>query len=361
MGTAAQDDILVTVMLWAIDYRDFPYALRLAAHAIRFHLVMPGFTRSVACIVAEEIAGTALAQAEAVDHDTLLQTLALVTGADMPDPVMAKLYKAIGRSFARKADAFDPAADNAPAGGKAAYVEAALNTLSRALVLDRAIGVKKDIERLERQQKALAETAPDFHEPPHGARGADGGQRRRLADKALPTILTPENICPLTKGPTMTGVIAVPAMPLDPVGAQVVADGWFPPVSLNALRDTVRLGNGVVTTPRLISAIEGGMLHAFRELADWRSARAAAGIASLDQVTDQTLNGANLAVKLWERIVIYFAASDLYAGNRDISATDQGLDRALEKDTAADEARRVALAAVADLRSSPESRSVATA
>jgi hypothetical protein len=78
-------------------------------------------------------------------------------------------------------------------------------------------------------------------------------------------------------------------------------------------------------------------------------------------VTDQTLNGANLAVKLWERIVIYFAAADLYAGNRDISATDQGLDRALEKDTAADEARRVALAAVADLRSSPESRSVATA
>jgi hypothetical protein len=86
--------------------------------------------------------------------------------------------------------------------------------------------------------------------------------------------------------------------------------------------------------------------------ANWPTgaARAAAGIASLDQVTDQTLNGANLAVKLWERIVIYFAAADLYAGNRDISATDQGLDRALEKDTAADEARRVALAAVADLR-----------
>jgi hypothetical protein len=35
---------------------------------------------------------------------------------------------------------------------------------------------------------------------------------------------------------------------LDPVGAQVVADGWFPPVSLNALRDTVRLGNG--SSPR---------------------------------------------------------------------------------------------------------------
>jgi hypothetical protein len=60
-------------MLWAIDCRDFPWALRLAAHAIRHHLVMPGFTRSVACIVAEEIAGIALAQAEAVDHEPSLR------------------------------------------------------------------------------------------------------------------------------------------------------------------------------------------------------------------------------------------------------------------------------------------------
>jgi hypothetical protein len=73
------------------------------------------------------------------------------------------------------------------------------------------------------------------------------------------------------------------------------------------------------------------MLHALRELAVWRSAHARAGITALDQITDQTLNGTNLAVLIWDRIVIYFAAADLYAGNRDISATDQGLDRALEK------------------------------
>jgi hypothetical protein len=158
-GKAAQDEILVTNMLWAIDYRDFDYALALATHAIRFHLVLPGFTRSVACVVAEEIAGTALAQAELVPHDALVRTLELVTGADMPDQVMAKLYKAIGRSFARKADDFDPTSDNAPAGGKAAYIEAALNTLSRALVLDRNAGVKKDLERLEREKKSLAAQA----------------------------------------------------------------------------------------------------------------------------------------------------------------------------------------------------------
>jgi hypothetical protein len=111
------------------------------------------------------------------------------------------------------------------------------------------------------------------------------------------------------------------------------------------------LGGGTITTIRLTSAIEGGMLHAFRELAEWRTAKAAAGIAALADVTTETLNGSNVAVKLWERVVTYFAAAELYAADRDVSATDQGLDRAAEKDTAADEARRVALAAVADLRS----------
>ncbi|WP_179505649.1 MULTISPECIES: head completion/stabilization protein [unclassified Sphingomonas] len=148
-----------------------------------------------------------------------------------------------------------------------------------------------------------------------------------------------------------TGVIAVPAAPWDPDDAQVVADGWFPAVKLDTVRYSVRLGKGTITTQRLTMAIEGGMLHAFRELADWRTAKAAAGIAKLEDVTADQLNGANLAVKLWERIVTNFAAADLYASDRDVSATDQGLDRAAEKDTAADEARRIALGAVADLRS----------
>jgi hypothetical protein len=149
----------------------------------------------------------------------------------------------------------------------------------------------------------------------------------------------------------MTGVISVPAKPWDPPLAEVVADGWFPSVKLETVRDISRLGGGTITTIRLTSAIEGGMLHAFRELAEWRTAKAAAGIAALADVTTETLNGSNVAVKLWERVVTYFAAAELYAADRDVSATDQGLDRAAEKDTAADEARRVALAAVADLRS----------
>lgn len=149
----------------------------------------------------------------------------------------------------------------------------------------------------------------------------------------------------------MTGLVAYPGPNADPADAQVVADGWFPPVKLSAVRDVVRLGDGTVPSPRLISAIEGGMLHAFRELSNWRTERAAAGATALDQVTAQMLGGRNMAVLLWERVVTYFAAAELQGQYRDISATDDGLDRAAEKASTADDSRRLALAAVADLRS----------
>lgn len=149
----------------------------------------------------------------------------------------------------------------------------------------------------------------------------------------------------------MTGLISSPVPIPDPSAAQVVADGWFPPIALTDVRDRLRLGEGAVPTARLTEAIEGGMVHALRELADWRSAHAAAGVAQLADVTAQQLNGQNYAVLLWERIVRYFAGADLAADYRDVTATDQGLDRAEQKDLTSDELRRRALAAVTDLRS----------
>jgi len=149
----------------------------------------------------------------------------------------------------------------------------------------------------------------------------------------------------------MNGLVSSPAPLPDPQDAVVVADDWFPPIAVADIRARIRTGGGAVGHALLVEAIEGGMLHAFRELATWRTARVLAGATELADVTTETLNGRNLAVVLWERIVRHFAAADLFAENRDISATDQGIDRALEKETAADEYRRNALAAVADLRS----------
>lgn len=166
-GRAAQDEILVTNLVWAIDYRDFDYALRLAGHAIRHGLAMPEkFTRTPACYLAEEVATIANAEFDAVSLDHLLAVQQLIEAHDMHDAVRAKLLKAIGRRYAERAARFDPAADNAPAGGKAAYVETALENLRRALQLDANVGVKKDIERLEREAKKLA--PEEASKPPQG-------------------------------------------------------------------------------------------------------------------------------------------------------------------------------------------------
>ena len=155
-----QDEILVTNMIWAIDYHDFAYALRLARFAIGHGLILPErYNRTMACFVGEEIATLALASHEDVPHEVLLEVAQLVEGADMPDPALAKLKKALGRSWLRRADSFDPAADNAPAGGALAYAEQALTDLQRALALDANAGVKKDIQRAEALMKKLAAPA----------------------------------------------------------------------------------------------------------------------------------------------------------------------------------------------------------
>lgn len=148
----------------------------------------------------------------------------------------------------------------------------------------------------------------------------------------------------------MAGLSANPPSPLDPANAQVVADGWFPAIALDLVRKGVRLGDGSISTERLIASIEAAMVSAFRELSEWRTAHVLDGAASLSAVTTRQLNGANYAVKVWQRLILSLTAADLFAGNKDISATDKGLDRAADKEDSADEYYRRARAAVADLR-----------
>ena len=150
-GTAAQDEIVAQMMIWAIDYRDFDRALDIGEHVLRYGIKLPErYIRTPACLLAEEIAIAVLADPKLA---TLLQITRLgqMTGDfDMPDQARAKLLKATGRAFAQAADDIDPEADSAAAGGKPALINAALLAFRHALQLNKSIGVKKDIERLER-------------------------------------------------------------------------------------------------------------------------------------------------------------------------------------------------------------------
>ncbi len=150
--TDRPDDVFMTMLLWQIDVGDFDAALPMAAHAIKHRLPMPDrFERTTACLIAEEMAETAL-KAKDVELAAYAQPLAdcisLTLDADMPDEVRAKLHKA--RAYALLAHVPDEYK------GALMIRESALANLKRALELHDKSGVKKDIEQLERQIKNTA-------------------------------------------------------------------------------------------------------------------------------------------------------------------------------------------------------------
>lgn len=138
-----QDDVLMTVMVWCVDVGTFDGALKIAAYAIKHKLAMPDqYKRSTGCLIAEECADYALRQKDGISADMtecLLQAEKLTATEDMPDEVRAKLLKAIGYGLDQQEDRVE-----------------AIEYLRRALALHDKVGVKKDIDRLERDIKNSA-------------------------------------------------------------------------------------------------------------------------------------------------------------------------------------------------------------
>ena len=153
--SGAQDDVFMTVLVWHIDAGEFAAALPLAAYAIRHKLTMPDqYKRTTACLIAEEFANMVLKAPDAIrpeDAGALLELEALLNGEDMPDEVRAKLHKALGYAVSQAGTGMDGATATA-------LREQALVHLRRALELHDKSGVKKDIERIEREIKNAATT-----------------------------------------------------------------------------------------------------------------------------------------------------------------------------------------------------------
>ncbi|WP_175962738.1 phage terminase small subunit [Burkholderia pyrrocinia] len=135
-GRGAQDDVLVTIMVWRIDAGDYDGALAIAAYALTHDLALPDqFERSLASVVAEQFADAALAaflERSTFDATSLELVDKLTADTDMHDQVRAKLCKALGYAVQET----DP--------------PRALDYLRRALSLNDRVGVKKDIDRLSK-------------------------------------------------------------------------------------------------------------------------------------------------------------------------------------------------------------------
>lgn len=141
------DAVLTTVMLWSIDAGNVAEALRIGEYVIRHKLVMhDNFSRTPAVVLVDEICDPVLAKFKASQADVplsvdLLKALdGLTANEDMPEPVRAKLWKAIGYTLRTSADTQAEALE---------YLRKAISEYSD-------IGVKRDIEILERLLKAAA-------------------------------------------------------------------------------------------------------------------------------------------------------------------------------------------------------------
>ncbi|EDU7954100.1 terminase endonuclease subunit [Salmonella enterica subsp. houtenae] len=144
-GRGAQDDIVMTVMLWRLDAGDIAGALEIAPYALKYGLTTD-HRRTTPYMLVEEVALAALRlrdAGESVDLSWLQTTIDLTDGADVPDMVRARLHKVTGLTLR-------DAGQNAEA----------LAQFQRAMQLDRNAGVRKEIERLERALKPKAEAPP---------------------------------------------------------------------------------------------------------------------------------------------------------------------------------------------------------
>lgn len=201
-GQGAKDMVLTTVMVWAIDAGAYGLALRMAAYAMQHKLPLPDqYHRGTAALLMDEFSdaylrgqwtpvrpGTDDAGQTVMLHDGthpaehLTAVDGLTQGMDAPDQARAKLYKATAYAMLGKVQTAEEAAlDDIPA----ETLGAVHALLAQALQLDAQSGVKKDIERIERKQRALAvppkaENAPAPAAAPVVAPAATA-QRKRSA------------------------------------------------------------------------------------------------------------------------------------------------------------------------------------
>ncbi len=151
-----QDEVIATLMVWAIDCGDLPLALRIGAYVVRHNLIMPdNFGRTAATVLTEEICNPVLTQA-GTDADADLSAFIepldtlreIVTDQDMPDEVRAKLCKAC--AFARRGLT------------DADSMASSLKLLREAMHLNPNAGVKREIATLSRAlKKADSAAAPE--------------------------------------------------------------------------------------------------------------------------------------------------------------------------------------------------------
>jgi len=185
------DEVLTTVMLWHVDAGSIAEALRIGEYVIRHHLSMgDNFQRTAAVVLMDEICDPVLSHFKASQSDVpvsvdLLKALdGLTANEDVPEAVRAKLWKCIGYTLRTNPETLDEA----------------LEYLRKAIAEFSEIGVKRDIEILDRLVKKAASNVTESTEELNGG-GNSGADIPRSAVTAM-TVINGESV-PLAAGPVV--------------------------------------------------------------------------------------------------------------------------------------------------------------
>lgn len=154
-GNGEPDEVFITVLIWCVDAGQYSRALDMAAYAIKYEMDTPHyFTRTLPEFLMEEYSNAAISQKMATDEalQYLPRVLEMTEGHDAFDEIKAKLHKAYGFALVGRLNhsTIETSTLDAQAGAKA------LTLLMRAYQLHEGVGVKKDIEKLERWLKKEA-------------------------------------------------------------------------------------------------------------------------------------------------------------------------------------------------------------
>lgn len=157
-GHAARDRVLTTLLVWNFDCGSWDRGLQLAEHALAHDLPLPDqYSRDLPTLLIDETASAVLVGKLTGDdaRRVLARVQELTADRDAPDQARAKLHKAIAYALMGKAPGAEPDLDQLDA-TRAAL---ALRELQRAHELFQGVGVKKDMERLERRAKGAEPAA----------------------------------------------------------------------------------------------------------------------------------------------------------------------------------------------------------
>jgi hypothetical protein len=134
-----------------------------------------------------------------------------------------------------------------------------------------------------------------------------------------------------------------------PAADRVVADGWWPEISIAEFRSLHRL-TPEISEPRVRAALRTGMQAALIDLGAWGVSQRLLGHATLADVPTFEIDGVSHYTLCWTRAVMALAKCEIAETHRDYDATGSGERNSNFLDDSIHQLRRDAQNAIRDLK-----------